>query len=62
LYFVRFSPAFMSVKGGLCMMSRMTRARAIAWEGRWRRCSIGTGLRFCGMIDDVCTKALGTDS
>ena len=50
----------MSVKGVLCMMSSIVRARPTVWLARWRMCSIGTGLRFCGMIEEICTKAFGT--
>jgi hypothetical protein len=50
----------MSVKGVLCMIVSMAWARPTVCDERCRRCSIGTGLRFCGMIELICTKALGT--
>ena len=39
---------------------RPSEARPTVCDAKWRRCSIGTGLRFWGMIELICTKAFGT--
>ncbi len=52
----------MSVNGVLCIVPTTMSQRPAVTEQRWRRCSIGTGLRFCGMIELTCTSAFGTRS
>ena len=50
----------MSVNGVLCTAVSTASQRAAPSEAIRRRCSTGTGLRFCGMIELICTKASGT--
>ena len=50
----------MSVKGVLCTAVSTASQRAAPSDAIRRRCSTGTGLRFCGMIELIWTKASGT--
>ena len=50
----------MSVKGVLCTAVSTASQRAAPSDAIRRKCSTGTGLRFCGMIELIWTKASGT--
>ena len=50
----------MSVNGVLCTAVSTASQRAAPSDAIRRRCSTGTGLRFCGMIELTWTKASGT--
>ena len=50
----------MSVNGVLCIVPTMVSQWPTVTEDRWRRCSMGTGLRFCGMIELIWTSEPGT--